>query len=161
MPDRIVVVNSTPIIALREIGLLDVLKGLYGSVTIPEAVRKEVTVRNPKSLVGYDWIHVQPITNETAKQAFTSALHDGEVEVMLLAKEIGADLVILDDGLARKHAKYLGLTITGTIGVLLRAKQDGIIKELRPYLKDMIQYGFYISDNVCREVLRLAGEGTL
>jgi len=161
MPDLIVVVNSTPIIAMREIGLLDVLKRLYKTVNIPEAVRKEVTVRNPKSLTGYNWIHVQPITNETAKETFTTALHYGEVEVMLLAKEIGADLVIIDDGLARKHAKYLGLTITGTVGVLLRAKQKGIIKELRPYLDEMIRFGFYVSENVCQEVLRLAGEVTL
>jgi len=160
MLDRIVVVNSTPIIALREISMLDVLKKLYESVIIPEAVRKEVTVRNPRSLVGYNWIHVQSITNKTAKATFTSALHDGEVEVMLLAKEIGANLVIIDDGLARKHAKYLGLTITGTVGVLLRAKQNGIIKELQPYLKDMIRYGFYISESVSQEVLRLAGEIT-
>ena len=161
MPDRIVIVNSTPIISLREIGLLDVLEKLYKTITIPEAVRKEVTVRNPKSLVGYDWIHVQQITNKTAKETFSSALHDGEVEVMLLAKEIGANLVIIDDGLARKHAKYLGLKITGTIGVLLRAKQDGIIKDLRPYLNEMIRYGFYVSENVYQEVVRLAGEVTL
>ena len=160
MPDRIVIVNSTPIIALREIGLLDVLQKLYESVIIPEAVQREVTVRDSKSLAGYAWIHVQSVSNKIAKETFTSALHNGEVEVLLLAKELGAALVIVDDGLARKHAKYLGLTITGTVGVLLRAKKEGIIKELRPYLKDMIQYGFYISESVCREVLRMAGEIT-
>ena len=161
MPDRIVIVNSTPIIALREICLLDILKGLYESVTIPEAVQKEVTVRNSKSLVGYNWIHVQSIATETAKETFTISLHDGEVEVMLLAKEIGADLVIIDDGLARKHAKYLGLTITGTVGVLLRAKQGDIIKELQPYLQDMVRNGFYISEDICQKALCLAGEVAL
>jgi len=155
---RKVVVNSTPIIALAEIGLLGILKDLYGEVIIPTAVRDEVTVKDPRRLDGQDWIRVKTISNIAAKEMFTSALHSGEVEVMLLAKEIGADLVVMDDGLARRHAKYLGLTITGTVGVLLRAKTDGIIKEVAPVLNELIQTDFYISDAVCREVLRLAGE---
>ena len=156
MPMRKVVVNSTPIIALAEIGRLDILKDLYGEVIIPNAVRDEVTVKDPRRLDGHDWIRVMSISN--IAEMFTSALHDGEVEVMLLAKEIDAKLVIMDDGLARRHAKYLGLTITGTVGVLLRAKNAGIIKEVAPVLDKLIQNEFYISDEVYREVLRLAGE---
>ena len=158
MPDRIVVVNSTPIIALRDINRLGVLKELYGTVTIPNAVFNEVTVKNPRAIGPYPWIGIKPVMNEAAKEAFTTSLHDGEVETMLLAKEIGADLIIMDDGLARRHAKYLGLTVTGTAGVLLRAKESGIIKELRPVLDELIHTGFYISNNVCREILQLAGE---
>ena len=155
---RTVVVNSTPIIALAEIGQLEILKQVYEEVTIPIAVRDEVTVKDTHLLDACDWIKVVPITNITAKEMFTSALHDGEVEVMLLAKEIDADLAIIDDGLARKHAKYLGLNITGTLGILLRAKDSGIINELRPILNDLVSTGFYISDDVRDEVLRIAGE---
>ena len=155
---RIVVVNSTPIIALAEIGQLDILKHVYGEIVIPVAVHEEVTVKDTNLLDGCDWIHIKPISNHTAKEMFTSALHDGEVETMLLAKEIDADLVIIDDGLARKHAKYLGLNLTGTLGVLLRAKNLGIIDEVAPLLNNLIKNDFYISDSVCREVLRLAGE---
>ena len=122
-----VIVNSTPIIALREIGRLELLQNLYGSVIIPNAVLWEVTAKDPHALDRVPWIVVKSVDNIAAKEVFSTALHDGEVEVMLLAREIGADLVIMDDGLARKHAKYLGLTITGTVGVLLRAKQKGII----------------------------------
>ena len=155
---RKVIVNSTPIIALAEIGRLDILKDLYGEVIIPNAVRDEVTVKDPRRLEGHDWIRVMAISNIAAKEMFTSALHDGEVKIMLLAKEIGAELVIIDDGLARRHAKYLGLTITGTIGVLLRAKSAGIMKEIAPVIDALIQNDFYISDEVYHEVLRLAGE---
>jgi predicted nucleic acid-binding protein len=114
---KTVVSNSTPIIALLDIGHLDILEKLYGEVIIPNAVRSEVTVKDAHRLDGYDWVRVTAITNLAAKELFTSALHDGEVEVMILAKELNADLVIIDDGLARRHAKRLGLTITGTVGV--------------------------------------------
>jgi predicted nucleic acid-binding protein len=155
---RIVVVNSTPIIALAEIGQLDIFKQVYGEIVIPVAVHDEVTIKDTQLLAGCDWILVKPISNHTAREMFTSALHDGEVETMLLAKEISADLVIIDDGLARKHAKYLGLNLTGTVGVLLRAKSLGIISDVAPILDSLIKNGFYISDSVCREVLRLVDE---
>ena len=93
-----------------------------------------------------------------AYKAFTSVLHAGEVEVMILAGELQADLVILDDGLARRHAKYLNLNLTGTIGVLLKAKQENVIEQLRPVLGELLERGFYLSDQVCAEVLELAGE---
>jgi len=155
---RIVVVNSTPIIALFEIGQLDILKHVYNEIVIPVAVHEEVTVKDANLLDGCDWIHIKPISNHTAKEMFTTALHDGEVETMLLAKEINADLVIIDDGLARKHAKYLELNLTGTVGVLLRAKSLGIISKVAPILDSLIKNDFYISDNVYNEVIKLAGE---
>jgi predicted nucleic acid-binding protein len=158
MPDRTVVCDSTPIIALLGIGRLGILKELYETVIIPEAVRKEVVIKDACAFDGYSWIQVKPVANVAAKEAFTAALHDGEVEAMLLAKEIIADLIIMDDILARKHAKYLNMNVTGTIGVLLRAKAEGIIIEIKPVLSDLIQFGFYISDDVYKEVLRLAGE---
>ena len=155
---KIVVVNSTPILALHAIGRLEILKELYGEILIPDAVRREVTVKDSRTLDGYAWIRVAQIDNLTAKELFTSALHNGEVEVMLLAKERNADIVIMDDRLARRHAKYFKLTVTGTVGVLLRAKSNGIIETVKPILDDLIQCGFYLSDDVYRELLRLASE---
>ena len=102
---------------------MEILQALYGTIVIPDAVLQEVTAKDPHALDIYSWIVVKSVGNLAAKEIFSTALHDGEVEVMLLAREISADLVILDDGLARKHAKYFDLNITGTIGLLLRAKQ--------------------------------------
>jgi predicted nucleic acid-binding protein len=155
---KTVVVNSTPIIALRSIDHLGILKELYGKIIIPNAVFKEVTVKNRQTLAGCDWICVNPIVNHMAKEMFVSALHEGEVEVMLLAKEMNADIVIMDDGLARQHAKYLGLTVTGTVGVVLRAKNEKVIDEVKPVLTQLINNGFYLSGRVYQEILRLAGE---
>jgi len=116
------------------------------------------SVKSPEFSAQQNWIDVKSIANVAAYKAFTSVLHAGEVEVMILAGELQADLVILDDGLARRHAKYLNLNLTGTIGVLLKAKQENVIEQLRPVLGELLERGFYLSDQVCAEVLELAGE---
>ena len=67
-----------------------------------------------------------------AKTMYKTQLHDGEVEVMILAKEIAADVVIIDDANAKKHAKYLELPVTGTLGALIKAKKEGYVDELKP-----------------------------
>ena len=79
-----------------------------------------------------------------------SKLHDVEVEVMMLAQEISADLLIIDDNTAKKTAKFLGLTVTGTLGVLLKAKSLKIIKEIKPILEEMLQKDFYIGENLIK-----------
>jgi predicted nucleic acid-binding protein len=153
-----VIVNSAPILALHEIGRLGILKEVFGEIVIPDAVRREVTVKDANTLEGYEWIHVALVADSAMKGLFTSALHDGEVEVILLAKEYNESLVVLDDKLARRHAKYLGLTVTGTAGVLVLAKSKGIIGAVKPVLDELIKTGLFISDDIYREVLRLASE---
>ena len=73
-------------------------------------------------------VHVEQIKDHGEKKMYKAKLHDGEVEVMILAQERNADLVILDDNAAKKTAKYLGLTVTGTLGVLVKGKRQGIIE---------------------------------
>lgn len=89
---------------------------------------------------------------------YKTQLHDGEVEVMILAKEIAADVVIIDDANAKKHAKYLGLPVTGTLGVLVKAKQKGYIDELKPILQRMVEKGIYISQSLIELCLKQVGE---
>jgi len=73
-------------------------------------------------------------------------------------QEQKADLVIIDDNAAKKTAKYLGLTVTGTLGVLIKAKRQGIIDSLYPFLAEMKQNGFYIDPMLEEMVLQQAGE---
>ena len=77
---------------------------------------------------------------------------------MILAEEQNADLVLMDDNAAKKTAKFMGLKVTGTLGVLLRAKREGRIKEVQPLMKRLIETGMFISENICRYVLKEAGE---
>ncbi len=103
---------------------MNLFKELYGEVYIPEAVYEEIKSEPAYSEVrnNSDWIHVETVTDDSKRAFFKTRLHAGEVEVMMLAMETNADLVVLDDCLARKTAKYVGLAITGTLGVVIKAK---------------------------------------
>ncbi len=158
-----IIVNSTPIISLCIIGKLHLLKDLYGFVIIPEAVFNEISAKADsvarkelhKSL---DWIQIKKIENEMAKMLYRSQLHDGEVEVMILGKEINAELLIIDDKNAKKHAKYLGFNITGTLGVLIRAKRAGLIENIKPLITELVARNIYIDTKIIEYCLKEAGE---
>ena len=157
---RKVVVNTTPLIALAEIGRLEILKDLYGKIIIPQAVFDEIKYEPAYTEVrqSLDWIDVVQIKDETQKKMFQSRLHAGELEAIIYADEIKADLIILDDKLARKTANYLKLNVTGTLGVISKAKEIGIVKEVKPIIDSIIDNGLYISPSVVELVLRSAGE---
>ena len=129
---RKVIVNTTPLIALAEIGELHLLKDLYDEIYIPNAVFEEVKsepayteVRNAS-----EWIKQVSVDSADNREMLSSRLHSGEVEVIQYARESKADLVILDDQLARRTAKFLGLTITGTLGVIIKAKEKGYVSSV-------------------------------
>ena len=158
-----VIVNSTPLIILSNINHLDLLKKLYSEIYIPEAVFNEVTEKADSACQqiekNTDWIHVCKITDESQKRMYQAKLHTGEVEVMILAQEKPeADLVILDDNAAKKTAKFLGLKVTGSLGVILKAKKTGIIKEVTPLINQLISNGFYITKEIYDLVKSEAGE---
>ena len=157
-----VIVNSTPLIVLCGIGRLDILRELYHEIMIPTAVYQEVTVIEDSACwqikASTDWIHVEEIGDHTEKKMYKAKLHDGEVEVMILAQEQKADLLIIDDNAAKKTAKYLGLRVTGTLGVLVKAKKKGLIEKIAPLLLEMKQNGFYIDAALENIVLEQAGE---
>ncbi|MGI1691864.1 DUF3368 domain-containing protein [Thermoanaerobacter uzonensis] len=151
-----VIANSTPLIILSNINKINILEQLYGIIYVPSGVFEEVNFAG--DFKNYDFIKVVNIRNKEAKQFFPVSLHKGEIEVMILAKEINADLCIIDDYLARKHAKNLGLTVTGTLGVLIKAKEKKILKEVKPLLDKMLEKNFYIDRKLYSEVLEICGE---
>lgn len=155
-----VIVNSTPVIGLANIGKLDVLRQMYGAITIPQAVFDEIKSPSVQRQVNAnrDWIRVEQINDASQKQMYRAKLHAGEVEVMILAQEKKADLVILDDNAAKKTAKFLGLRVIGTLGILVLAKKRGYIKEVSPVLDALKRDGFFVSDDLCDLVLRQADE---
>ena len=160
---RKVIVNTTPLIALSHVGELTLLQKLYGEIMIPQAVYQELSAKEDsicKKQVdnSLDWIRVENIENQMAKAMYKTQLHEGEVEVMILAKEKSADVVIIDDANAKKHAKYLGLPVTGTLGVLIKAKKQGHIKELKPIIQEMVDKSIYISESLIKLCLEQAGE---
>lgn len=164
MPDRprLVVVNSTPIIALCLIDQFDLLQKLYDRVMIPTAVQAEVSaggiagvgVRELREAVWVDIVSLQ----DPSRADLIADLERGEAEVIALAQEQSADLVVIDERLARKHAKRLGMRLTGTLGILLRAKQLGMVMAVEPLIEELRQGGIRLGDDLIAEVLSLAGE---
>lgn len=77
---------------------------------------------------------------------------------MILENEIKADLCVIDDLLARKYAKHLGFNITGTLGILIKAKEKGITREVKPLIDELIKNNIYINDKLYRTVLKIANE---
>ncbi|MBQ9622200.1 MAG: DUF3368 domain-containing protein [Treponema sp.] len=158
-----IIVNSTPLIVLSNINHLSLLKNLYSEIFIPQAVFDVVTAKNDSACQEIknhtDWIHICKIKDESQKRMYQAKLHAGEIEVMILAQESpGADLVILDDNAAKKTAKFLGLKVTGTLGVILKAKKENYIQEVTPLMSQLIENGFYISPEVFNLVKSEAGE---
>lgn len=159
---RDVIVNSTPMIILSKIGMLEVLHKMYGNVIIPQAVFDEVTVKDDsacQSIKAMDWINVRRIASADDRKMYKAKLHSGEVEVMILAQEIGDDvLTVIDDNAARKTARYLGIKVTGTVGVLMKARKLGYIDSVKKCITMMRRAGFYVGSELENMALDIVGE---
>ena len=156
-----VVSNTTPIISLLKIGKLHLFKELYGEIFIPKEVFNEIEAGKNKEfhtdLSKVDWIKIEEISDEKSLSYFLD-LDKGEAEAIILANEKNADLIILDESLGRFHAKHAGLKVTGTIGLLLKAKQLGLIPELKPLLFELRTKNVWLSDGFIQNALKLASE---
>lgn len=156
-----IVSNTTPIISLLKIDRLDLLKQLYTQIHIPVAVYAEIEAGKTKGfykdLSKIDWIKIIEIQNKQAVKYFLD-LDSGEAEAIVLATELNADLILLDEKLGRFHAKHADLKVTGTIGILLKAKTEGLIDNLKPLLNELTETGVWINEKLIEEILDKAGE---
>jgi predicted nucleic acid-binding protein len=156
-----IVSNTTPIISLLKLNRLDLFQKLYSKLNIPLAVYQEIEAGKTKGyyqdLSEIEWINVVEIQNKQAIKYFLD-LDAGEAEAIVLATEIDADLIILDEKLGRFHAKHADLKVTGTIGVLIKAKSEGLVKELKPLLDELTSRDVWISEKLKEEILKKVGE---
>ena len=161
--NKIVVSDSSPLIHLSQIGRLILLRKLFGELLIPPTVYREVVVEGRKrpgsrEVGEASWIKVVEVRNKYLKRILQLLLDEGEAEAIVLALEANANLVLLDDREARLQAKRLGLRVTGTLGILLRAKKLGLIENLREELNKLKETGFRISESLEEEALKAAEE---
>jgi len=156
-----VVSNSTPIISFIKLERLDILHNLYGEVFIPFAVYQEIEAGKSKGyyqdLAKIDWINIKKIEDKNSLLLFNN-LDLGEAEAIVLANELKADLIIIDERLGRYHANRVGLNLIGTIGVLLKAKQKGIIKKIKPFILELKVKDVWFGDDLVKHILHAAGE---
>lgn len=153
---EVVVCDASPLIVLARVGHLDLLRHLFRRVFIPPAVWSEVT-RRPDApgaavVAGAQWLLVR-----APHGVATSRLGLGEREAMALAVELRATLIV-DDGMARAVALAMGLTITGTLGVLRRAKHEGLIVAVRPILDQLQANGLHVAEPLAHAFIRELGE---
>jgi predicted nucleic acid-binding protein len=161
MPEM-TVVNTSPLFYLHRIGLFELFNKLYGRITVPEAVKKELKEGQTQGedvprLESYPWIEIENVSMPGYLQLIAD-LGPGESEVLALASNHPTALVILDDKLARRIAEMQGFRLTGTAGVLLRAKRKGLVPALKPLVKNLLDLEFRLKSELVKEILELAGE---
>ena len=155
-----VVSNTTPLISLAGVGLLDLLPNIYGEIWIPEVVFAEyqtglVTHAGSPDLATLAWLIVHPVAPHPD---VSTSLDAGEAAALALALHSSAQLVLLDEQRARREATRLGLPIAGSLTLLLEAKRRGLLLLVGPALDQMIAQGRRISVDLKAHVLALAGE---
>jgi predicted nucleic acid-binding protein len=159
----IVVSDSTILIGLVKIGKLDLLKEIFFKVYIPEEVFKEVVERGKGksgSIVIKEavWIEVKPVKDKMQVNFLLGSLEKGEAEVLVLARELETDLILLDEEKARKSAVIAGFEIMGLLGLFVLAKNLGLIDKVRPLVDELKIKKFRISDKIIETILKKAGE---
>ena len=160
MPD---VISDTSVIQyLFQVGLLDLLFTLYQEISIPEAVANELA---EGCLHGVDLPDAEAMSRfrvlvVTVPQSIQllKSLGSGEREVLALASASADALVLLDDAVARQHARKFGLQFTGTLGILLKAKQSGLLIEIRSILDKLETKGFRLDKKTRAAMMNLAEE---
>ncbi|HEY9702153.1 MAG TPA: DUF3368 domain-containing protein [Allocoleopsis sp.] len=160
----IIVSNTSPITSLSAIGHINLLYEIYGNIIIPTAVYEEMTklgynVPGTIEVQTLFWIEKKELENRLLFAQLHQELHRGESETIALAIGLNADRVIIDENPGRKKAISLGLNVIGILGILLMAKQRGLIKLIKPLMNDLIdQAGFRIDKKLYSDILKLAKE---
>lgn len=155
-----VVSNTTPIISLATIGQVALFKQLFGTIHIPHAVYAELKT---KQAPGHSEIDASYFQQRTIQGTLYVGLldHDldrGETEAIVLAKELNADTLIMDERTGYLIAQEQGIHVIGTLTVLLMAKAQGFIPAVKPLLDEMIERGRWYSPFVYDNFLKKIGE---
>jgi len=152
----IVVSDTSPVTALLQIDLCGLLRDLFGKVILPEAVHAELS-RYHDELP--DFFQIERVADPGKVIVLAATLDQGEAESIVLAEQLGADLLLMDENIGRQVASARGIAVTGLLGVLIRAKRAGLIHSVKDVMSRLqSEAGFYVSDDLWQAVLRRAGE---
>lgn len=156
------VCDATVLITLARVERLHLLRQAFQRLVIPEAVYEEVVVRGAnrsgaEEVENADWIRVCAIKERQRAEELRRFLGKGESEAIILAHEVSASLVLLDDHKARTLAQQEGLTVVGTLGVLKDLRERGGLDALQPLFDDLRSVGSYMGEEY-DEMLRQVGE---
>lgn len=159
-----VVSNTSPLTNLAAINHFVILRRLYSEIHIAEAVWEELNAQGKRwpgrdEVEAASWVKRATVSNHNLVQALQRDLDRGEAQTIALALEQDAELVLLDEQEGRRSAQRLGLKTLGVVGVLLEAKRHQYVMTVRPLLDSLrTAAGFYLSEPLYQEVLKLTGE---
>lgn len=162
--ERLVLGDSSPLIALDAAGGFQLPHELFGSLSITPQVREEVLAGGTRpgaaplrKALAERWIRLHPSPGSIPQEF--ARLGAGEASTLAAGVEAGGNpFLLLDEGSARREAGKHGLEFTGTIGILVVAKHRKLITEVKPYLVRLVNHGFHVSPELGRSVLKDAGE---
>ena len=163
MSKQSLVCDTTIPLYLGRIGQIDLLPALFAPVHVPEQVCLELDMGrvlrpdtiNPRSLV---WVELVSVSQALIDSLPPNRLGIGERAVIAYAQAHRGFVAGMDDLRARQLAEAIGLKVIGTLGILLRAKQAGLISTLQPLIDDITAQGFHLSPGLHRDALGFAGE---
>ncbi len=160
----IIVSDTSPVSNLLLIGRLDLLRQLYRSVVVPTSVDTEIRMLKGlgKDISEYEnaiWIKVLTPKDQAKTSFFKSILDPGEAEAIALALELNCDFLLIDERIGTKVARENGLRTLGLVGVLVNAKEQKFIPQVRPILEELRSVaGFWLTDKFFERVLSEVGE---
>ncbi|HET8886984.1 MAG TPA: DUF3368 domain-containing protein [Salinimicrobium sp.] len=149
---KIVILDASTLILFDKIDELDLLQKVYGTLITTPEVAEEFGENLP------NWIRIQTVTDKKYQEFLKTQVDAGEASAMALATEFDNVLLLLDDLKARKLAVRLKFKITGTLGVIHKAKQLSIINKIKPLIDKLLMTDFRIADNIIEEILKLNNE---
>jgi predicted nucleic acid-binding protein len=159
---EITVANAGPLIALANINCFQLLRQLFREIIIPEAVYREATrldkLPAARAVREATWVKICAVQDRLAVELLRNELDEGESETIVLARELNATRLLIDERLARRKTAQLELETTGTLGILLLAKSNRLIPAVKPHLDALKKSPFRMKPQLYEEILRAAGE---
>jgi len=149
---KIIISDTSCFIILSNIGELEILHKVYGSILTTEDIAIEFGEPLP------NWVNVVSVSDKYRQQILEMQIDKGESSAIALALETPDSTIILDDYKARKIAAQLGINYTGTIGVIIKAKLNGVIPSIKPILEKIKKTNFHLTVEIEMKALKEAKE---
>lgn len=155
----IVVSDTTAISNLTQINQLELLEKIYRRIIIPKDVHDELLALNNfgipiQKILKQEWIEIKKVSSGTLLEKFLAELDQGEAEAVL-AIELKADYLLIDEKLGRRIARENQIPIIGTLGVLLKSKKMGLIGSMQEQMDALRKIGFWINTDLYHKMLDL------
>lgn len=149
MNQQIIIADSSCLIVLENIKELSLLKKLFGEILITAQVKNEFGLKLPK------WIKIRTVKNQSRVDALSLILDRGEASAIALSMETAESLLIIDEKKGRRIAQELNLQIIGTLGIILKAKENGLINSIEDILEKLENADFRISPSLKKKILSI------